>query len=280
MSLLGRVLVGIGSYLTEKGKVDEQAARDDLLMRREVALKQLEFQHDDANAATQHANKLDEIAATGAETRRTDLFQGVVADRRDQAKAGRDLQHDITIKGIDFSNDVKLKALEHKYKLNEGAAADARDLQKRLTEAGVTIDHWATTNDGRLMAFNKLGKPLEQTQTSGGFTTPGANDDSGIPGLGGGKPSAPSQPVPQSYQNVQANAPQLGASVQRTQGMAPQAAPAGLSAALAQAGNVYAKASQDPATYRKQYPGMFDAQGNLLPQDQVVAQIKQHFGGQ
>jgi hypothetical protein len=58
MGILGRVLQGIGSALVEQGKIDAQAARDDLLMRREMALKQLEFQHDDAvRPQTQHQDK-------------------------------------------------------------------------------------------------------------------------------------------------------------------------------------------------------------------------------
>lgn len=108
MSIFERVLYGLGQGLIEQGKINAQKERDDLLFARDLALKQVQFQHDDAASARDHQERLDEIHTTGAEARRTDLFQGIIADRRDTAKAQRDLQHDITLKKIDFSNDAEI----------------------------------------------------------------------------------------------------------------------------------------------------------------------------
>jgi hypothetical protein len=49
--------------------------------------------------------------------------------------------------------------------------------------------------------------------------------------------------------------------------------------ALAALGTAYARASQNPQATRSQYPGMFDAQGNLLPKDVLIQRIKQRYGG-
>jgi hypothetical protein len=52
--------------------------------------------------------------------------------------------------------------------------------------------------------------------------------------------------------------------------------------ALANLGNVYAQISANPAAaaqYKRQYPGMFDANGNLLPKDVLIQRVNQRYGG-
>ena len=53
-------------------------------------------------------------------------------------------------------------------------------------------------------------------------------------------------------------------------------------AALSQLGNTYAKIKANPGAaedFRKQYPGMFDANGNLLPRQVLIDRVNQRYGG-
>lgn len=259
MGILGRVLQGIGSALVEQGKIDAQAARDDLLMRRELALKQLEFQHDDAVRAQTHTDKLEEIGAQGAETRRTDLFQGVIAERRDQAKAKRDLTHDITIKKIDFSNSASLEGLRHRYKLTEDQYSSMLQAGRDAAADGRTIDRVVFSTDGQMQLVYKNGNVMSKGP-KGAYNPTGSDDsgDDGIPGI-----------APRS--TAAAAAPQPTPKVAKPQG--------DVNAAVAQLGNIYAKASQDPATYRSKYPQLFGQDGKLIPRDQAIQRVRQAYNG-
>jgi hypothetical protein len=271
MSFLGRVLQGVGSYLVQKGKDDAEDAKSELLFQREQALKQLEFQHDDAQVAAQHENRLGEIAATGAESRRTDLFQGIIGERRDQAKSTRDLQHDITIKGLEFKSAAQLEGLKHKYNLSEEQYKSLLDTQHDIKVNGAKIDRVVFSKNGQMQQVYGDGTVVSRGPT-GAYNPGGATGDQSLADLmansGGDSASGSGGTSGTAASNPPA-------------GIAP-AAPSvsgGKAAALAKAGNLYAQAAANPKAMRSQYPGLFDAQGNLLPKDQVIATVSAQFPG-
>jgi hypothetical protein len=56
----------------------------------------------------------------------------------------------------------------------------ALDLKKELAVAGQTVDHWAVTTDGKMVAFNKQGGVLRYSQNPGSFVPSGESmSDSG-----------------------------------------------------------------------------------------------------
>jgi hypothetical protein len=192
--LFRNILLGIGQGLIKEGELNEQRERDDLLMRRQIALKQLEFQHDDAQAATTHQNRLDEITATAAETRRSELFKGVIDERRDENKAKRDLDHDIKIKAIDFSNDAKLEQLRNKLGMSRDQFQSTLTQMREDHKADTTIDHWVVSPRGEVGGYNSKGKLISQTKP-GTTTVPGSSSSGDSfadldPGTGGIAPSS------------------------------------------------------------------------------------------
>jgi hypothetical protein len=215
-------------------------------------------------------NRLAEIDETGAQTRRTAMFEGVVNDRRDANKASRDLQHDITIKKIDFSNSKALAGIQHTYKLSED---QADTLNKAVAEAktnGQQVDRAVFSKDGQLQLIMKNGDVVSKGP-AGAYNPSGADaGDLGDYLNSGGTASGSAVSggiAPRS--SLHATAPTPPANVPNP----------GKAAALAAAGNAYAAASQNPDAYRQRYPGMFDGQGNLLPKDQIISRINQTYGG-
>lgn len=219
MSILERVLSGLGAGLIEKGKLDAQKERDDILFTRELALKQVESQIADAASARDHQERMGEIAATGAETRRTSLFEGVVNDRRDANKATRDLKHDITIKGIDFSNDAKMEGLKHKYKLSEDQFSSLLQSNRDAVAAGTTIDRVVFSKDGQMQQVYKNGNVVSRGPT-GAYNPGGTSDDLGdmLNGGGTGPSGAASASGAPSTTGAGVS---LGSSEKRTKGIAP-----------------------------------------------------------
>jgi hypothetical protein len=264
MGILNKVLVGIGSYLIKKGELDEQAAREQLLFDRQVALKQLESQIDDKKSERDHTARLGEIAATGSENRRTDVFKGIIDQRVKQQEEADKLKHDITIKGIDFSNEAKLEGLKHKYKLSEDQFSSMLQSDRDAKAAGTTIDRVVFSKDGQMQQIYKNGTVVSRGP-SGAYNASGAaGGDLGDYLDTGGTAS--------------------GSAVSNPTGIGPTASsgagPSAHDAALARLGNVYAQASQNPEQFKSVYPGMFDANGNLLPKDALIARVNQQFGPQ
>jgi hypothetical protein len=174
MSLLRNVLAGIGSYLVKEGELNEQAARDDLLFRRQVALEQVKEQYLERASARDHTERLDEISATAAENRRTALYEGVVADRRDSSKAARDLQHDITLKKIDFSNSTSLEKLKSKLNMNEAQFTDFLKQKSDAEAAGQKVNRVVFSKNGQLQLVMDNGD-IHSKGPSGAYNPSGAD---------------------------------------------------------------------------------------------------------
>jgi hypothetical protein len=87
-------------------------------------------------------------------------------------------QANIILKGkVDLQNDAGIEKLKSQYNITEGAADDARELQKQLTLNGVTVDHWAVTTDGKIVAFNKNGDVLKYSAHEGSFNPTGKGEE-------------------------------------------------------------------------------------------------------
>lgn len=160
MSLLQRVLKGLGSYMVEKAKMDAQAARDELLMRRELALKNIEHQYRiaEGDASLVRAKALD-THQTENQTAR-DLVQGQITGTREAASDKRKFDQTLTIKSIDFNNEKALLGIKSKYKMSEDQYASFLQQGRELALAGATVDHWEVTKGGNLVALNKRGDVL------------------------------------------------------------------------------------------------------------------------
>jgi hypothetical protein len=264
--IIGGALQGIGEGLEKQTILNEdtrqKTALADLQARRDAALAALNHQY-----RTQEAQTAAVIDDTKDANHQARAFS--YSTKETQQKQGYE-QQNIVLKGkVDFQNDSAIEALKSRYHIAEGAAEDARDLQKQLALAGVTADHWEVTTDGRIVAFNKQGGVLRYSANPDSFV-PKKGDDEDLTGggtigaeranRGGGsaaKPAAKSNPTGQQSPDQA-----------RQQG-----------AALAALGNAYAEASQNPQQFRSKYPGMFDANGNLLPRDVLIQRVKQRYGG-
>jgi hypothetical protein len=184
MSLLEKVLAGVGDWMIKEGQFQMEKAKADLLFSRELALKQLDYAHDDAKSARDHSERLDEIT-----------LQGVIADRKDRASDERDLNKAITLKGIDFSNEKQLEAFKHKNRLSEDQFTQAlqagREARARHEELGQIV----YTNKG-MTVYKKDG-----TAFTFGDVTKAASPDDGGDSLSDYRPgggAAAAQPAPAS----------------------------------------------------------------------------------
>lgn len=205
--VLGGLLTGAGEGLEKQSMVDMQAKRDS-------ALAEMQARRETALAALNHQYRVSEATTTADLTDRNAGRN----DARDFAygtkKADQKFTQDKALKAIDFSNSASLEGLKHKYNLSEGAADDARTLDHDLKVAGVTVDHWEVTTDGRLTAYNKQGQLLSHTSVPGNFVPDGtkAGDDdeggtiaSAAAARGGGgakKPEAKTKPTAQGGSSV------------------------------------------------------------------------------
>lgn len=248
--VLGGLLSGVGQGLVSQEETNRQNALLALKRQYDVEDRDARIQGAIDLAKTNNEGRKEIVQATGEENRKTE-----------NVKLAGDLTK-IDFKGkIDFKNDTALEALKHKYNISEATVKAGLDLQKDLAVAGATVDHWETTTDGRLVAFNKKGDRLGQTEVPGTFQTKKSGSDDDEEGSISGEQSSRGAPAPAAAK--------------------PAAAPAKNNAkadALARLGNIYAAASQDPEKYRSQYPGMFDANGKLLPKEQLIARVNQRYG--
>jgi hypothetical protein len=160
-------LAGINqaAQINMKGELDEQHQRDQLLMDRELALRAVDKQ-----------DKLEEIAATGAETRRTDLLAGIVADRRAQSKDARDLQHDIIIKKIDLKNSTTLAKLQARIGLDKDAFDAKIANAKTVFDNNNTVDRVVFSSDGQMQQVMKNGNVVSKGPT-GAYNPSGTSTD-------------------------------------------------------------------------------------------------------
>jgi hypothetical protein len=134
-----------------------------------------------------------------------------------------------------------------------------------------TVDHWDVTSDGKMVAFNKQGKVLAASSHPGSFNPSNQpkNEDDGDGSISGQRAARNGKPAPAAAEPAPSKAPSPGSSNIKAQ-------------ALANLGNVYMEISGHPEKaqqYRLQYPGMFDANGKLLPKDSLIERINQRYGG-
>ena len=190
---LGQIATGVGEGLAAQAEMNHQDAMADLQNRRAIALENLRA----SNTSTQAVATADLQDRNAA---RSDARKFAYGTQTAEQKQGFE-QSNIILKGkIDLQNDKTIEGLKHQYNLSEQAADDARQLDHDLKLAGITVDHWEVTTDGRMVAFNKMGTAIQQSAVPGTFV-PHTNSDSSDPlagDLGGGgtpQPAAKSAPT-------------------------------------------------------------------------------------
>lgn len=260
--VIGGALSGLGEGLEKQTISNQEDARQQRLQEataaREMALAHLNSTLTDTRDANHQAREF----SYGAQTAKQ--------------KQGFE-QQNIRLRGtIDLTNDKVIENLKHDHNISEDTIKSALDLKKELAVAGQTVDHWAVTTDGKMVAFDKKGDVLRYSANPGSFVPSGeSKNDSegdvgtidgeaaGRKGIGGSssssKPAASTKPTGQSPDQTRIKAD-----------------------ALANLGNVYAQIAANPAAatqYKRQYPGMFDANGNLLPKDVLIERVNQRYGG-
>jgi hypothetical protein len=255
--VLGGLLGGAGQAITNEAEQRRQDALSALKRQYEVEDRNYNAAADLAKSKQAGENALAVVRATGTENRSTE----VVKTQADAYLA--------RLKGsIDLSNTTQIKALEHTYNVSEETVRAALDLKKQLAVAGQTVDHWAVTTDGKMVAFNKQGGVLRYSQNPGSFVPDGESispDDTGGSSTISGAAEARGKPT--------GKAPAKAASP-GSEGIKAET--------LAQLGNVYMEISGNPeraAEYRQRYPAMFDANGKLLPKDVLIERVNQRYGG-
>lgn len=166
MGILLRVLSGLatgaGNYLVEKGKLDMQAARDDLLLRRELALKDLE--HTYRKAEMQEGGKItrENTSHAAKEQRVTNKAEGEIRGT---------LQDDAQ------SHALTLESLQHRNQMTREQQDDFRTFSEEAKRAGTYIDRQEVMADGRMVVWTKDGKS-KIIGAPGSFIPAGRGSDS------------------------------------------------------------------------------------------------------
>lgn len=162
LKVIGALATGAGTYLTEKAKMDYQAARDALLFNRELALK-----------AISHRDRTEEIKLGGEITRQntshaakenrvTDKLQaGLTAETTKEADERRQ-RYTERNKAIDFKNDVAAKKLAARLGLIEA------DFVSKLGKGEIVQDatgnyHLVDTRSGAAKPVGVKG-PLKSSE--------------------------------------------------------------------------------------------------------------------
>lgn len=277
MGLLGRIAASVGGWLVEEGKEQDAMAmekmKDDLLFDREVALEGVKNQYAAIQSQRDQTNKLQVVDRTAQDQQQTDLVnaaaQGVNQAQHDTREAATQAAN-IQARGV---IDAQIEGLKAKYKLSDDAYQSALEQARQLAEDGQTIGHVAISPKGNIGFYSKTGQLMSETPV--GTVDPNAGKTSPLAALGlGAQPGAGGAPT--TGQLISANE---GVSQGQSSPAAPQ--PSALKAqAVAKLGSIYSAAQADPDTYKTLYPGMFDPQGNLRPQSELLNQINTTYGGQ
>lgn len=258
--IIGGALVGLGEGMEKQTIVNERQRIADMENQRAIALENLRASNTRANATNQYDladrnNARDSARDFGYGTQKVAQEQGFKATDREDEQA----------------HDVTLKNLEHKHKLSEDQANDVRDFAEEAKKAGTYIDRSEIMADGRMVVWTKTGTSRIIGQP-GSFVPKGSGSDDedggtisearssrGIGGAAGGAAPAPA-PAPQT--KPQGQKPAEGGGDRKAQ-------------AVAMLATRYHLIQQDPGKYRSQYPGMFDADGKLLPLAELRQRIQQ-----
>jgi hypothetical protein len=261
--IIGGALSGLGEGLEKQTILNNEDARQQRLQEatsaREMALANLNSHLQDTRDANHQARDFAYGTATNAQ------------------KQGFE-QQNIRLKGsVDLTNDKTIEGLKHQYNISEDQIKSMLDLKKDLAVAGQTADHWGVTTDGRMVAFNKQGGVLRYSANPGSFVPSGESLSDGGTGVGTIDGEAASRNGAGGVSSTATPA----ASTKPTGQSSPDQARVKADA-LANLGNIYAQISANPAAaaqYKRQYPGMFDANGNLLPKDALIQRVNQRYGG-
>lgn len=267
---IGAVLTGVGDGMEKQATLDYQTRRDDLANARAIALENLRHEYKGQEQTAQY-DLSDRNAAR-------DDARGFSYGTQTKAQEHGQRVEEITLKGnIDLSNDKAIEEVKNTYQLGQIQAKALADYQHDALLNHTTPDHYEKTTDGRIVIWNKDGSTRGALGPDGQFIPSGASEstshsDDGEGGTisdtiaargGGGGEPATGQPQPKSKPPAQASSGSANIKGQ----------------ALARLPGLYMQIRQDPAKYRQQYPGMFDANGNLLPIDQLKDRINQRYGG-
>lgn len=263
MFIAGGLLAGAGQAITKAADERRQNALLALKRQWDVEDNEAAAQNKLDVVTQQGINRVDEITATGEQNRETEKVKGE-QDRLKEATKGEEDRKTAKFKGgIDLSHDTQIEAIRHKYNLSEIQARSLADYQKEAKLNHSTPDHYEVAANGQIVIWNKDGTTRGAIGADGQFVAKSSGDDSlDLGGTGGGTGSQPA-PAPKAT----AKAPTADQENVRRK-------------ALADLGNLYGKVRTDPDKYKSQYPGMFDAQGNLRPIDELKNQINSRYGAQ
>jgi hypothetical protein len=167
--ILGGLLSGAGQAITKNA---DQARIDAL-----EALKR-QYQVEDRNYAADQEMQRTDAEIQGRKEIVGMTVEGNIATQRVKTAGDAYLAQ---LRGtIDLNNTKVIEQLKHTYSISEDQVKSALDLQKELALAGQTVDHWAVTTDGKMVAFNKQGGVLRTSAHPGSFVpTGGGSSDNG-----------------------------------------------------------------------------------------------------
>jgi hypothetical protein len=262
--VLGGLLQGAGKGLADQYEERRQEALAALKRQYDVEDRDTKIAADAANTQAEIQGRKDIVSLTGDTNIKTEKVKGE-EDRITAAARGEVEQQNIKLKGsIDLSNDTAIEKLKHDHNLDEITAKSLADTQHDLKLAHITPDHYEISANGQIIIYKKDGSAYVRGQ-SGDFVPKGSSDDTSFSGLLGNGEAAPAPKAAPGPVDAPA---------------APKANPNGnvKAQALARLPGLYAQAQQNPEQFRKQYPGMFDASGNLRPIEELKTQIENRYG--
>lgn len=253
MLIVGGLLQGLGKGVENEWEARRQAALAELQRQQAVEDRDAKLKGAQTVAETEAAGRLAVVKETGAENRQTEETRGTQA-RLTEVTKGAEAR---TTKAFEVRTDAAMEKLKSALKTREDAVS--KKLAYELDQGGVQSVQVGA--DGTPVVVYKDGRTEERPgiklQLKGS-----ADDDTGS----------------------------ISAAIDKRNGKAP--APAAASAvakpansetahikgqALAQLPGLYAQIEQNPQKYRTQYPGMFDANGNLLPISVLKQRIDQRY---
>lgn len=247
LMVLGGLLQGVGKGIENENEARRQEALLNLKHQFDVEQNTADNAAAQKRIETQVQGRIDAINATGDVNQQTEKVKGEV----DQANIR-------LTKSLDYSNDKNLKAIQQKYDLNKIQAQSVADTARDAKKAHIEVDHYEIAANGQIVIWKKDGTAFTRGADGSFVPRKSADDDSlDIPGMTGATASSSAAPAP-------AKAP----ANDQIKGQA-----------LARLPGLYAQAQQNPQAFKQQYPGFFDANGNLRPIDELRQQVVDRYGG-
>jgi hypothetical protein len=263
--VLGGLLQGVGKGLTDQYEEKRKLALANLQHEWDTEAAATKAKTDAAAADRKTASDLLVVDETGDQNRKTERVK-TIGDVETALARARAERENIVLKGdIDLRNSTRVQNLMHNNRMTEAQQQSALDTEHDLKVAGVKVAYKVISPSGEVGFYNEKGDLVAQTKP--GTTTPQAGGDGEGPTTG-------------DLQGANAAAGGGGGDVAPSGGGGGGGGNDSLRRqALARLPGLYSQAQANPEAFRSQYPGMFDANGNLLPMSALTEQINQRYGG-